>query len=153
MERLRPNIRVFYVYALFDENAIVRYIGKGKGERWLAHARGEDSYNWLKKIFIKRTLKAMEEVPGVKIREGLAELEAFEIEVALIRAIGRQNNRTGPLTNLTENRNGPSSETVRAWHASRTPEERSATGRKSRLAMSPEARSHHGRKCSPFCWT
>ena len=144
MLRLRSVVRVFYVYGLFDECAIIRYIGKGKGERWSAHAAGDYNYNWLKRIFIKRTLRAMGEVPGVKIREGLSEPEAFEIEVALIRAIGRWPN--GPLTNLTDNRSGPSSETMRKWWASRTPEERSVSGKKSSQTLGPEGRKARAKK-------
>ncbi len=135
--RYKP--RIFYVYALFDENGIVRYIGKGKGNRWLSHDKGNDPNNWCKNKFIKQTLRNLGEIPKVKLRQKLTEPEAFEIEVAFIKAIGRCPN--GPLYNLTDNRNGPSSETIKAWHASRTPEERSATAKKSAAAFGPERRS------------
>lgn len=138
MKRIKPRLRHFYVYVLFDADAVVRYIGKGKGNRWLAHDKGNDKNNWRKNRFIKQALRKLGEVPKVKIREDLLETEAFEIEVVLIRAIGRFPN--GPLYNLTDNRNGPSSERIKQWHASRTPEERSATAKKSQSKITPEQR-------------
>lgn len=125
----------FYVYVLFDANGIPRYIGKGHGSRWLAHERDkrESHKNRRKRSFIEDAIKIFGEVPKVKIREHLSEKEAFEIEVALIRAIGRFPD--GPLVNRTDNRNGPSGDTIRQWHASRTPEQRKSTIRKGQLTQ------------------
>lgn len=139
---------IFYVYVLFDESGIPRYIGKGKGNRWLQHESRGDPNNHLKNKFIARTLSTIGEIPKIKIRQNITEKLAFEIERALITAIGRHPN--GPLVNLTNNRNGPSSDRIAAWHASRTPEERSASAKKAketmRRTMTKEQLSEIGRK-------
>src|SRR6266852_2256518 len=72
--------------------------------------------------FIKETLAAIGEIPKVKLQENLSEQEAFDIERAFIKAIGRF--PKGTLTNLTDNGSGPNSEQVKIWHASRSDEER-----------------------------
>jgi hypothetical protein len=57
---------------------------------------------------IIRKSKALElEIPKIKIREGLSEKEAFDLEVAFIAAIGR-NSSSGPLVNLTDGGEGNS---------------------------------------------
>jgi hypothetical protein len=139
---------IFYVYVLFDENAIPRYVGKGRGNRWLAHDRASDPNNPNKNAFIRKTIHAIGEVPKVKICEGMTEIAALGLERLLINSIGRAPH--GPLVNLTDNRNGPTSETIRLWHASRTKEERSASARKGRQTYAsrttPEQRSETARK-------
>lgn len=130
MKSLPDSKNVFYVYILFDELGVPRYVGKGKGNRWNQHENETKRPNWLKNIFIQRTLRAIGEIPKVKISENMNESDAFALEAAFIKALGRY--PLGPLVNLTDKRNGPSSETIAAWHASRTTEERSATARKSR---------------------
>jgi hypothetical protein len=52
----------------------------------------------------------------------------------------------GPLSNRTTKRSGPTSDRIKAWHASRTPEERSITAKKAALKMTPEQLSERGRK-------
>lgn len=125
--------RRFYVYVLFDQNGLPFYVGKGRGNRWLAHDRAKDPNNRYKNFIVRQTIKALGEVPKVKIRDGLSEPESFDIESAFIKAIGRYPH--GPLVNQTDNRNGPSSETITAWHASRTKEQRKASARKSQETM------------------
>lgn len=124
---------IYYVYVLFDHNGLPRYVGKGKGRRWLQHEDRIDPNNSRKNTFIQDTLAAIGEIPKIKVREGIIECEAFEIESALIKAIGRSPH--GPLVNLTDTRNGPSSETTRTWHASRTPEERKASAAKTQATI------------------
>lgn len=141
---ISQNVRaIFYVYILFDENAVPRYVGKGKGNRWLAHDRAADPNNSQKNEFVKRTLVAIGDVPKIKVRENISEDEALKIEAALIKAIGRQ--PRGPLFNRTDNRNGPTSDTITNWHASRSIEERQASAKKgiaTRLKnYTPEQRS------------
>ena len=138
--------KIFYVYVLFDHAGVPRYVGKGRGQRWLDHEKHPDPNNQLKNKFISETLTFLGEVPKVKVHENLLENDAYNFESALIRAVGRY--PVGLLTNLTDNRNGPSSETIRAWHASRTPEERSASAKKSRatdktLRTSAEIKERH----------
>ena len=137
----------FYVYVLFDGDAIPRYVGKGRGSRWLQHDKANDKNNSWKNTFIRSTLLLLREIPKIKIRENMAEAEAFELERLLIKAIGRH--PKGPLVNLTDKRNGPSSETMKAWWASATPEERSARAEKTKKTTqeryTPEERSERAR--------
>lgn len=121
---------IFYVYILFDHYAIPRYVGKGKGNRWLMHEQQSDPNNQLKNEFLDMTWRFLGEIPKIKIQENMLETDAFDLEKLLIQSIGRVPN--GPLVNRTDNRNGPSSETIKAWHASRTAKERSASAKKSK---------------------
>jgi hypothetical protein len=105
--RVRRIKRIYYVYVLFDAYAIPRYVGKGQGNRWTDHEKlYNNGSNKLKDSFIVKTLKMIEEIPKVKIRQNLSNKEAVEIEEALIRAIGRIDLGTGPLTNLTDGGEG-----------------------------------------------
>lgn len=120
---------VFYVYVLFDQFGVPRYVGKGRGNRWKQHeSEKEKKSNYRKFRFIRETLAAIGEIPKIKVRQNLTEIEAFETERAFIAALGRF--PEGSLVNRTDNRNGPSSEQTRIWHASRTPEQRAASARK-----------------------
>jgi hypothetical protein len=98
----------FYVYILFDWLGVPRYVGKGKGDRWLVHERKTDPINWMKNEFIERTWIMLGEVPKRKFEENLTDEEACRLERALIRLIGRQNRGKGPLTNLTDGGEGVS---------------------------------------------
>ncbi len=60
----------------------------------------------MKNEFIEQTWIMLGEIPKVKIRENVSELEALATEVALIKAIGRIDLRTGPLTNMTDGGDG-----------------------------------------------
>jgi hypothetical protein len=138
----------FYVYVLFDWLGIPRYVGKGKGDRWLIHERRSDPSNQMKNEFIEQTWFILGEVPKVKIQENLTSAEACKLEIILIETIGRLDLSAGPLTNMSKGGDGgpgPSSLRMIAWHASRTPEERSASARKVALRMTPEQLSTRGR--------
>lgn len=115
----------FYVYVLFDWCGTPRYVGKGRKGRYRQHERDKRL-----KTFVAQTLLLLGSVPAVKVRDRLAEHQAYSIEQALIIALGREPN--GPLVNRTDKGSGPNSEQVRKWHASRSPEERSASAKKSR---------------------
>lgn len=97
---------VFYVYVLFRPwDGSPFYVGKGKDRRWLNHIqRGFHSGNRHLMAIIQRARAEQVEIPRVKVRENLTEAEAFEIEVALIAAIGRGEN--GPLANMTDGGEG-----------------------------------------------
>lgn len=47
---MSSDARVFYVYVLFDWRGIPRYVGKGKGNRWLDHERKSDPKNRPRKM-------------------------------------------------------------------------------------------------------
>lgn len=90
----------FYVYVCFrPDTAEPCYVGKGRGRRWQDHNKNRSANPRLRNI-----VKKYGELPCVKIRVGLTELEAFTIETAFIRAIGRGND--GPLVNLTDGGEG-----------------------------------------------
>lgn len=101
--------RDFYVYVIFRLDGSPCYVGKGQRDRWKQHARGSHNPH-LRRLYES----AGGVLPIAKIREGLPNSEACEIEIALIRAIGR--GRNGPLTNRTDGGEGllgnsPSEET------------------------------------------
>lgn len=107
MPKRIPDTRpIYYVYILFDWLAIPRYIGKGKKDRIDGHEKQSSKINWLKNEFIEQTWIMLGEIPKLKIRENITEIEAIETEVALITAIGRIDIKTGQLTNLTDGGEG-----------------------------------------------
>jgi hypothetical protein len=146
---------VFYVYILFDWLGVPRYVGKGRGNRWINHER-RSSANWMKDEFVERTWMILGDIPKVKVSEQLSEHDAFAIELALIKAIGRFPN--GPLVNMTDGGEGPSgrrcstatrrllSELRHAHHANLTAAQRSAVAYKGAATMTPEQRSARARK-------
>lgn len=103
----------FYVYVLFRENGEPFYVGKGRGRRIKDHeqeaARGFQTH---RAKLIRRILRSRPDVPKVKIREGLASSEAYDIERALIAAIGRV--PFGPLINQTDGGEGVSGHSAEA---------------------------------------
>ena len=71
---------LFYVYVIFDLEGIPRYVGKGCRARWRKLA----CHNHAMVDLVRRSGGGL---PIVKIRNGLTEQQAFEIEEALIRKI------------------------------------------------------------------
>jgi hypothetical protein len=101
-----------YVYIIFRPDGSPCYAGKGKGQRWTSDKERAKHNPHFAAIW-KKAQKEGKELPRIKIREGLTDAEAFEIEIALIKAIGRQKDG-GPLTNMTDGGDGlvdPSPET------------------------------------------
>ena len=109
MRKLDPR-PIYYCYALFDWMGVPRYIGKGKdgGKREESHEKKSDSLNWMKNEFIEQTWIMLGEVPKIITRNGISEAEALRTETTLIRAIGRIDQGTGPLTNMTNGGDGMS---------------------------------------------
>jgi NUMOD3 motif len=92
--------RKFYVYVYFRADGSPCYIGKGTGNRWRIHERRSPNKHLAN---IVRGVGG--DLPKLKIRENLTNEEAKEIEVALIRAIGREIHG-GPLVNQTNGGDG-----------------------------------------------
>jgi hypothetical protein len=93
----------FYVYVIFDLAGVPRYVGKGKGKRWLDHEKkGADHANPALRSLIKKAQLQGMELPKFKLREGLTEAVAYDIEALFIRTIGRRDLKTGPLYNLND---------------------------------------------------
>ena len=107
-----PSAPEFYVYVLFRPwDGSPFYVGKGKGRRWLRHDQdGEKNPNYRLANIIKRSKRLGLEIPKIKVRNGLAEATAFEVEVALIRALGRV--LLVNLTNGGEGASNPAPETT-----------------------------------------
>lgn len=85
------------------------YVGKGKGNRWKAHAAealrvkvGSHKDNKIRKIIAETG-----DLPGVEIvAQNLEESEAFELERMMIALIGRADLGKGPLTNKSDGGEG-----------------------------------------------
>lgn len=92
----------FYVYVAFRPwDGTPCYVGKGKGERWRNFKDRTNRH--LRNIIVKANSLGIE-LPVIKVREGLTEAEAFQVERAFIAAIGR--GKYGPLVNLTDGGEG-----------------------------------------------
>lgn len=95
----------FYVYALFRENGVPFYVGKGRGDRLAYHGRGFQKNTKSHKTAIIRGMQMRgSEIIRAKLHDGLTEPIAHEYERALIQAIGRE--PYGPLVNLTDGGEG-----------------------------------------------
>lgn len=97
----------FYVYALFRENGVPFYIGKGRRDRWAAHTiearlgRRGHRFNIIRDLLARGI-----DMPRVKLHEGLTEAVAHEYEIILIKAIGRGRGKL--LVNQTDGGDGSS---------------------------------------------
>jgi hypothetical protein len=131
-----PSTRCdFYVYALFREDGVPFYIGKGRGNRWRQHEQLARKGAEGRKCNIIRDMQARGvAVIKVKLHEGLTHKVAYEYEHALISATGRYPN--GPLVNCTDGGPGPSGIKL----SPETIAKRSASVRGSK--RSPEARAN-----------
>jgi len=85
------------------------YIGKGKGSRYLDHLKVKDVVNPIFKNKIKHWIKNNVQEQIVMIQTDIIiENNAFELEKSIIKDLGRLDNKTGILLNLTDGGDGVS---------------------------------------------
>ena len=89
------------------------YVGKGKGGQWLSHLNNvlnnsinDVSRNLIKSGKIKHILFEGLEPIIIKFKEELLEDDAYNLEYILVKTIGRIDNETGPLSNLSDGGKG-----------------------------------------------
>jgi len=106
----------FYVYIYLDIRKPGRYsydsisflyepfyVGKGHGNRYSDFkSHNNFCYNKIKKIQLTN------EVVSILVRSNLSEKDSLDMEKQLIKEVGRQNLKTGPLTNFTDGGEGVS---------------------------------------------
>ena len=120
---------IFYVYILLDprkpgvweygESGKYKfdyepfYVGKGSDYRCYEHLyKCNLKENTYKNNKIKKLLREGFEVIIVKVKENLLECDSFELEIELIKTIGRTDLGLGPLTNCTDGGEGVSGQVV-----------------------------------------
>ena len=92
----------YYVYEHATEGGEVFYVGKGSGDRaWAKDGRNK---------FWRSVARKHGRVVRI-VRDGLSELEAFDIEKCLIARHGRRDEGEGTLVNLTPGGEGRSGQT------------------------------------------
>jgi hypothetical protein len=99
--------RKHYVYALFrPDTCEIFYIGMGKGLRFADHVRKRKRRRSHKDNVICKMIDDLghPDIPVVIVRDGMTRVEACDLEIALIYAIGRHPH--GPLLNLTAGGDG-----------------------------------------------
>ena len=136
----------FYVYLMSRLDGRPCYVGKGKGERWRHHGKCGRNRHLIS--IIKQARAQGQELPRVKVLEGITEEHAFRVEKALIAFFGREDLGTGLLVNLTDGGDGTS-----GYRPSAELIERQAATRRGR-PQSPESNAKRsaalrGRKKSP----
>lgn len=98
----------YYIYLLFRPDGRPCYIGKGKKSRWTSHERNVKNGHKLGNPHLENIIKnAPNDLPKVKLAQGLSEEKAFELEALWIKTIGREIHG-GPLVNQTEGGEGVS---------------------------------------------
>src|SRR4051812_4099199 len=99
------DLNIYYVYIYYDTRVsppLPIYVGKGKKNRIYTHLRKKGSHNPGLKGKINHIRELGLEPYYEFYKKHLSFKEAMEIETALIKNIGRLNNNSGPLCNLTD---------------------------------------------------
>lgn len=96
---------MFYVYIYKNPELTPLYVGKGIGNRALHHLK---TAHKTKTQFAKVLFEMMQngKTPHIEYLYVDSENAAYELERKLIREIGRQINKTGPLYNIAKGGNG-----------------------------------------------
>lgn len=111
---LDPRKSGKFIYGVYKFDNEPFYVGKGKNKQYMSHLsyvlKGKiDKHNPHKSYKIKNIIKETNQNPIIiKYKEILVEAESFDLEVNLIKTIGRFDLNLGPLTNLTNGGEGAS---------------------------------------------
>jgi len=109
-----------YVYGEYSFDYEPFYVGKGKRKRLLIHKESAALERGLKSRKSRLICKIKKETgsdPIVKkYKEELSESEAFDLEIKMIKVIGRYDLGLGPLSNLTDGGDGVSGYTQKPEH-------------------------------------
>ena len=115
MDQLPEERRDSYVYVIFRPNGVPCYVGKGTGKRWTRDDRRSRNPH-----FGNIVRNSAASLPRIKVQEDLTNDAALKVEIALILAIGREDNG-GPLVNLTDGGEGTVGAKMSvAWCANRS---------------------------------
>lgn len=109
---LDPRKSGSYNYGSYSFDYEPFYVGKGKCGRSIRHLQEyilENDNNKLKSNKIKKIQRETGSPPIIiKYKSGIDEKESFDLEIDMIRCIGRKDKNYGPLTNLTDGGEGMS---------------------------------------------
>ena len=112
---LDPRKPGVYEYGEYKFDYEPFYVGKGKECRIKIHlVESQLKKNSYKNNKIKKILSENFELISIKYQENLLECQSFNLEINMIKTIGRVDLGTGPLTNCTDGGEGtsnPSEET------------------------------------------
>jgi hypothetical protein len=91
----------FYTYIYYDpdRNNEPFYVGKGLWDRIWSHFTRRDKHPVTNRVSL---IKRNNRIPIVGIYAGLTEIESLDLEIQLIKDIGRKDLGKGPLLNLTD---------------------------------------------------
>lgn len=96
-----------YFYLNYEFDFLPFYVGKGKEDRCEKHLKSCYNKNPYFKNKINKIISKTGDIPKIiKIQENLLEQEAFDLEILLIKEIGRLDLKTGSLVNMTSGGEG-----------------------------------------------
>lgn len=102
---LDPTKPGYYKYGKYEFYYCPFYIGKGHGKR-IYESKCECQSNSFKYKKIQKLKRSNLKPLTLKYIENLTEKESFDLEINMIKTIGRRDKKLGPLTNLTDGGEG-----------------------------------------------
>ena len=107
---LDPRKEGNFIYGDYKFQYEPFYVGKGRGRRDKRHLSKSNysNSNTHKYKLIKYLIDNGYTIQYFRVKENLLETEAFDLEINLIRLIGRQDVKSGPLCNHTDGGDGSS---------------------------------------------
>ena len=114
---LDPRKPGVYKYEEFKFDYELIYVGYGSGNRSRDHLYGKQKTinSWLKGKIRSIKSKLNREPIILKVKEGLGKKEGLELEIRLIKLIGRLSTKTGTLTNFTDGGENSKHNKGRKW--------------------------------------